>query len=186
MVLKLWRLGQIRNTWRVLKCGAEEGWRSVRPIMWEMKKYYLELSNKGITYLKQVNGRLTGFVTFWVELHYVIGYWRKDKRGIEVTRRRERRRRKLLDDLKANRVYSYLKEEALDRTMWRAGFGRGFGAIVRQTAEWMNWIRISEKWDIVTGNICWRSFRLKCEFVLTVTDVSDKLVAFIIQGIGEG
>jgi len=28
-----------------------------------------------------------------------------------------------------------LKEEALDRTMWRAGFGRGFGPIVRQTAK---------------------------------------------------
>jgi hypothetical protein len=30
-----------------------------------------------------------------------------------------------------------LKEEALDRTMWRAGFGRGFGPVVRQTAKWM-------------------------------------------------
>jgi hypothetical protein len=29
-------------------------------------------------------------------------------------------------------------EEALDRTMWRAGFGRGFGPVVRQTAKWMN------------------------------------------------
>jgi hypothetical protein len=30
-----------------------------------------------------------------------------------------------------------LKEEALDRTMWRARFGRGFGPVVRQTAKWM-------------------------------------------------
>ena len=29
------------------------------------------------------------------------------------------RRRKLLDDLKDRRGYSHLKEEALDRTMWR-------------------------------------------------------------------
>jgi len=29
-----------------------------------------------------------------------------------------------------------LKEEALDRTMWRARFGRGFGPVVRQTTEW--------------------------------------------------
>jgi len=28
-----------------------------------------------------------------------------------------------------------LKEEALDRTMWRARFGRGFGPVVRQTAK---------------------------------------------------
>ena len=35
MVLKLGRFGQqIRNTWKVLKCGAGEGWRrSVGPIM---------------------------------------------------------------------------------------------------------------------------------------------------------
>jgi hypothetical protein len=30
----------------------------------------------------------------------------------------------------------HLKEEALDRTVWRAGFGRGFGSVVRQTAKW--------------------------------------------------
>jgi len=53
------------------------------------------------------------------------------KGGIEVTERRGRRRRKLLDDLKERRGYSHLKEEALDRTMWRAHFGRGFGPVVR-------------------------------------------------------
>ena len=42
--------------------------------------------------------------------------------GIEVTGRQVRRRRKLLDDLKERRVYSHLKEEALDSTMWRARF----------------------------------------------------------------
>jgi hypothetical protein len=31
-----------------------------------------------------------------------------------------------------------LKEEALDRTMWTARFGRGFGPVARQTAKWMN------------------------------------------------
>ena len=34
--------------------------------------------------------------------------------------------------------YSHLKEEALDRTMWRARFVRGFGPVVRQTTKWMN------------------------------------------------
>jgi hypothetical protein len=55
--------------------------------------------------------------------------------GIEVTGRGGRRRRKLLDDRKERRGYSQLKEEALDRTMWRACFGRGFGPVIRQTAE---------------------------------------------------
>jgi hypothetical protein len=59
----------------------------------------------------------------------------KIKGGIEVTGRRGRRRRKLLDDLKERRGYSHLKEEALDRTMWRAGFGIGFGLVVRQTTK---------------------------------------------------
>jgi hypothetical protein len=52
---------------------------------------------------------------------------------IEVTGRQGRRRRKLLDDLKERRGYCRLKKEALDRTMWRARFGRGFGPIVSQT-----------------------------------------------------
>jgi len=59
----------------------------------------------------------------------------KIKEGIEETGRRGRRRKKLLDDLKERRGYSHLKEEALDRTMWRVRFGRGFGPVVRQTAK---------------------------------------------------
>ena len=54
---------------------------------------------------------------------------------IEVRGRRGRRRRKLLDDLKESRGYSHLKEEALNCTVWRAGFGRGFEAVVRQTTK---------------------------------------------------
>ena len=54
---------------------------------------------------------------------------------IEVTGRQGSRRMRLLEDLKDRRGYSHLKEEALDSTMWRAGFGRGFGPVVRQTAK---------------------------------------------------
>jgi hypothetical protein len=35
-----------------------------------------------------------------------------------------------------------MKEEALDRTLWRIRFGRGYGSVVRQTAEWMNLLLI--------------------------------------------
>jgi hypothetical protein len=59
----------------------------------------------------------------------------KIKGGIEVTGRRGRRGRKLLDDHKERRGYSHLQEEALDRTMWTAGFGRGFGPVKRQTVK---------------------------------------------------
>jgi hypothetical protein len=59
----------------------------------------------------------------------------KIKGEIEVTGRGGRRRRKLLDDLTERRGYSHLEEEVLDRTMWRARFGRGFGPVVSQTTE---------------------------------------------------
>jgi hypothetical protein len=59
----------------------------------------------------------------------------KIKGGIEVTERRGRTPRKLLDDLKERKGYSYLKKEALYFSMWRARFGRGLGPVVRQTAK---------------------------------------------------
>jgi hypothetical protein len=54
---------------------------------------------------------------------------------MKVTGRRGRTLRKLLDNIKERGGYSHLKEEALDRTMWRTGFGRGFGRVVRQTTK---------------------------------------------------
>ena len=42
----------------------------------------------------------------------------KTKREMDVTRRRGRRRKKILDDPKD----SHLKEEAVDRNMWRGSF----------------------------------------------------------------
>jgi hypothetical protein len=60
---------------------------------------------------------------------------RKIKGRIEVKGRLERRCSKLLDELKERRGYSHLNEEALDRTVWRAQFGRGFGPVVRETAK---------------------------------------------------
>ena len=62
----------------------------------------------------------------------------KIKGEMEVTRRRGRRRKKLLGDLKDRRGHSHLKEEALDRTMWRTRFGGGFGPVVRKNTERMN------------------------------------------------
>jgi hypothetical protein len=53
---------------------------------------------------------------------------------IEVEERRGRRRKQLLDDLKEKRGYCKFKGEALDRTMWRTHFGRGYGH-VRQTTQ---------------------------------------------------
>ena len=52
-----------------------------------------------------------------------------------MTRRRGRRSKKLLDEIKDRRGYCQLKEEALDRTMWRNRFGRGFLPVVSQITD---------------------------------------------------
>ena len=58
---------------------------------------------------------------------------------IEVTGRRGRRRKLLLDGPKENKEYCKLKWEAVDRIMWRIHFGRGYRAVVRDYGmnEWM-------------------------------------------------
>ena len=50
-----------------------------------------------------------------------------------------------MDDIKDRRGYCQLKEEALDRTMWRNRFGRGFGPVV---------------WQIKVDDICYMSLCL--------------------------
>jgi len=37
--------------------------------------------------------------------------------------------------LRKGEGYSHLKEEALDPTIWRARFGKGFGPVIRQTTK---------------------------------------------------
>jgi hypothetical protein len=59
----------------------------------------------------------------------------KIKEEMEVKRRRGRRRKKLLDDLKNRSGYSHLKKEALYRTMWRNRFGGGFEPVIRQHTD---------------------------------------------------
>jgi hypothetical protein len=53
-----------------------------------------------------------------------------------MTGRRGRRREQLLDNFRERRGYWKLNEEALDRTVWRTRFGRDYGPVVRQTAEY--------------------------------------------------
>jgi len=51
-----------------------------------------------------------------------------------------------------------LKEEALDRTMWRNRFGRGFGPVVWQITdddEWAAWT----SYYLLLGQNIWHYFR---------------------------
>ena len=78
---------------------------------------------------------------------------RKIKVQIEVKRRQGRRRKKKLDELKDRRGYSELKEEALDRTMWRNHFARGFGPVVRQITDDDTVAKIIHYLKFVRGNL---------------------------------
>ena len=53
---------------------------------------------------------------------------------IEGAKRRGRRRKELLDHLKKKGEVE-IEEEALDYTLWRTGFGRGYGPVVRQITK---------------------------------------------------
>ena len=59
----------------------------------------------------------------------------KIKGEMDVTIRRDRRHKKLLDDLKEGKGYFNLREDVLNRSMWRNRFGGAIGPVIRQTAE---------------------------------------------------
>jgi len=54
---------------------------------------------------------------------------------IEVKGRRRRRGKQILDDLKETRGYWKLKDEVIDRILWRTRCGRGCGPVVSQATQ---------------------------------------------------
>jgi hypothetical protein len=48
---------------------------------WEMKMYYLESRNRGIFYIKYVNGRHPGLVPFCVETAFYNGLLKERYKG---------------------------------------------------------------------------------------------------------
>jgi hypothetical protein len=51
-----------------LECGARKGWRrSVGPIVRKVKKIYMELRKRGMSYKQYKGGTVAGLVTSWVE-----------------------------------------------------------------------------------------------------------------------
>jgi hypothetical protein len=83
-----------------------------------MKKYYTESRRRGMSYVQYKEGRLTGLVTDCVEnrriKHVIEG---KIEGRTEMTRKRGRRCKQLLDGLTETRENCKLKEETLDRTV---------------------------------------------------------------------
>jgi hypothetical protein len=136
MVLKSGHFGkQIRNIWKVLRCGAGEEWRrSVGPIVWALHRVKEERN-----ILHTIKRRKANWIGHILRRNCLLKHAIEGnlEERIEMTGRGGRRRKQLLDNLKETIRYWKLKEEALDRTLWRTRFGRGYGPVVRQTTEWM-------------------------------------------------
>ena len=67
--------------------------------------------------------------------NYLLQHVIEGKKEEEVTVRRGRRRKQLLDGLKETRGYWKLKEDALHCTKSRTRFARGYGPVLIQTTE---------------------------------------------------
>ena len=121
-----------------MKCSAGEGCRrSVEPILLEMKKLYVDGVNKErniIHTMKRMKANWIGHISRWnCLLKHVI---EEEIEGrMEVTGRRGKRHKQLLDDLKGTRVYWKLKEEAVYYTLRRTDFVRGCGTVVGRLRE---------------------------------------------------
>ena len=68
--------------------------------------------------VQETEGRLTELVTSCLIKILIEG-------NVEGTGRQGRGSKQLLDGSKERSIYWKLKEEALDRTVWRTGYGRG-------------------------------------------------------------
>jgi ribosomal protein S26 len=114
-------------------------WRRVKKISWtdhvRNEEVLLRVKEQR-NILHEISKRKANcMVTFCVETAFYKGLLKARYKGDRSDRKTRKKSRKLLDDLKERRGYSYLKEETLDRTMWTARFGRDFGPVVRQTTK---------------------------------------------------
>jgi len=115
-------------------------WRRMEKIIWTdhvRQEAVLLRVNEQRNILHEISKRKASWISHILRRNYLLQrvIEGKIKWGVEETGRRGRRRRKLLDDLKERRGYSHLKKEALDRTVSKVRFGRGFHPVVRQTAN---------------------------------------------------
>jgi hypothetical protein len=103
-----------------------------------MKRHYIRVKEEG-NILQSVQRRKANWIGNILHRNYLLKHIQGKIEGrIEVTGRRGRRRKQLLDDLK-EKIYWKSKEEALDLTLWLTCFGRGYGPVVRQDYRMNEW-----------------------------------------------
>jgi len=104
MMLKLGRFGQqIRNTWKVLKCGAGEGWRCNWTDHVRNEEVLLRV-NEHRNILQEIRKQKANWIGHILRRNCLLKQVIEGniKGEMEAVRRR-RRRKKLLDDLKDRR-----------------------------------------------------------------------------------
>jgi len=100
-----------------------------------MKTYYVVTEEKNIVHkIKRGKNNCVGHTWCRNDLLKYVPEGKIDG-TIEVKITRRRRRKQLLDDLKERREYCKLKEDLLACALRRILFGRGYGPVVRYTAE---------------------------------------------------
>jgi hypothetical protein len=111
--------------YKVLKCGAGEGWINQLVIDHVRNEEVLLRANEQRNILHEIRKRKANWIGHILRRNCLLKQVIKGKiQGEMEVSRRGRRRKKLLDDLKNRRGYSHLKEEVLDHTMWRNRFGK--------------------------------------------------------------
>jgi hypothetical protein len=94
----------------------------------------------------------------------------------EVTERRGRRRIRTSYDVMEARGYWKLQEEALNRSLWRNRCGRGFGPLVRQTAD-----GICELKKLVKSDV--QNYRSKATVIIIITKLCKNYIFNVIWSV---
>ena len=105
--------------------------------MLEMKNCYKESGRRGLACKQLKKKRKTKWIGHIIcrnclLLHIIEGQM---EGRIEVMGRQGRRCKQLLDDLMEKREYCKLKDKALDHSVWRTNFRRGYGPVITLTTE---------------------------------------------------
>jgi hypothetical protein len=93
------------------------------------KVFYSVKKERSITHTMKRGNAVAHILPRNCILKYIIQG--KIERRMEVKGRGRRKRKQLPDNLKENIGYWKLKDGALDGSVWRNGFGRGYGPVVR-------------------------------------------------------
>jgi len=132
-------------------------WRRMRKITWTDRvrnEVMLQRVKEDRNVLHIINRRKDNYIGHMLCRNCLVKHdigWKRDGR-IGVTERRGRRSKQLLDGFKKKREYFKLKEETVDHTVWRTGFGRGCGPVVRLQNEGGCWsILLLRRWELTNA-----------------------------------